>query len=181
VAKLPLFKFKAFTTESFQTTSVAWTAEALAGKAFPSDVEQLISWAADHLEPIVGKSVVYGIFPDNSKVADAICVLVITRHSPRSKWVKMLKVNLRPKIDEALNSVDDSSNFAMREALAIFMNATIGVLQFGESENASTIKVYGRTRQQLDFLRFLGIELEKVKTNPMRSTMEGRFLVVKSI
>ena len=181
MAKLPLFKFKAFTTESFQTTSVAWTEEALAGKAFPSDVEQLISWAADHLEPIVGKSVVYGIFPDNSKVADAICEVVVTRLSSRSKWVKMLRVRLRPKIDEALNSVDDSSNFAMREALAIFMNATIGVLQFGESENASTIKVYGRTRQQLDFLRFLGIELEKVKTNPMRSTMEGRFLVVKSI
>lgn len=181
MAKATSFKFKAFTTESFQTTSVAWTAEALAGNAFPSDVEQLVSWAADHLKPIVGKSVVYGIFPENSKVADAICVLVITRHSPRSKWVKMLKVNLRPKIDEALNSVDDSSNSAMREALSIFMHATIGVLKFGELENASTIKVYGRTRQQLDFLRFLGIELEKVKTNPMQVTLEGRFLVVKSI
>ena len=181
MAKTTAFKFKSFTSETFGFTSTAWTAEALEGKAFPSDVEQLISWAADYLEPIAGKSVAYGIFPDNSKVADAICEVVVTRHSSRSKWVKMLRVRLRPKIDEALNSVDNSSNFAMREALAIFMNATIGVLQFGESENASTIKVYGRTRQQLDFLKFLGIELEKVKTNPMKVTMEGRFLVVKSI
>ena len=181
MAKATSFKFKSFTNETFQSTSTAWTSEALKGKAFPSEVEQLFSWAEHHQQQVAGHSVAYGIFPNSAKVADAICEVVVTRHSSRSKWVKMLRVRLRPRIDEALNSIGDSSNSAMREALAIFIHATIGVLKFGESENASTIKVYGRTRQQLDFLKFLGIELEKVKTNPMKVTMEGRFLVVKSI
>ena len=74
-------------------------------------------WAKDHLVPKEGEAVAYGVFPAGSKEADAICEVVVTRKSVRSKWVKMLRVRLRPKVDDALNSVDDTSNAGMREAL----------------------------------------------------------------
>ncbi len=175
------FRFKTFTEQTFKSTSIAWTSDALAGMAFPAEVEQLLSWASDHLSPIDGQPVAYGVFPTTGKEADAICEVVVTRQSSRSKWVKMLRVRLRPKIDDALNSALDPSNSGMREALAIFIKATIGLLKFSEAEKANTIKVYGRNRQQTDFLRFLGIELEKVENSPMKAAMEGKFLVVKSI
>lgn len=68
----------------------------------------------------------------------------------------------------------------MKGALEIFVQATVGLLKFGESERANTIKIYGRTSQQLDFLRFLAIELEKIDNNPMKSSIQGRFLVVNT-
>ncbi len=180
MATKPAFIFKAFNEQSFQNTASAWTNEAKAGMAFPAEVEQLLAWAKDHLVSKEGEAVAYGVFPSGSKEADAICEVVVTRKSVRSKWVKMLRVRLRPRVDDALNSADDTSNAGMREALEIFVLATVGLLKFGEAEKANTIKIYGRTRQQTDFLRFLGIELEKVKHKPMKASMEGKFLVVQS-
>ena len=127
------FRFKTFTAQTFQSTSIAWTSDALDGMAFPAEVEQLLSWASEHLSPIDGQPVAYGVFPATGKVADAICEVVVTRQSSRSKWVKMLRVRLRPKIDDALNSAVDPSNSGMREALAIFIKATIGLLIFPHS------------------------------------------------
>jgi hypothetical protein len=180
MAKKPSFSFKAFNAQSFRSTSSVWTREAEAGMAFPSEIEQLLTWTSAHMSNQEGHAVAYGVFPSGSKVADAICEVVVTRKSVRSKWVKMLRIRLRPKIDDALNSAADTTNSGMRETLEIFVLATIGLLQFGEDEKANTIKIYGRTRQQTDFLRFLGVELEKVKHNPMQASMEGKFLVVRS-
>ncbi len=174
------FVFKAFDEKSFQSTAEVWTQEALNGLAFPSEIEQLMAWAARHLAPQEGASVAYGIFSPDSKVAVAICEIVVTRKSVRSKWIKMLRVRLRPQIDDALNSTSEASSAGLRDALEIFIQATLGTFKLGKVEQANTIKIYGRTRQQADFLRFLGVELEKLPHNPMMVAMEGKFLVVQS-
>ena len=126
-----------------------------------------------------GRAVACGVFQSGSNVADAVCEVVITRQSARSKWVKMLRVRLRPMIDHALNSTADSSTDVVRVALDIFAKAVLGLLSFGETEKASTIKIYGRTRAQLEFLRFLGVELGKNNKKELQISMEGKFLVVQ--
>lgn len=99
--------FKAFDAASIKATEEAWTAEAESGMAFPTDTEQLMAWTRGHMKEASGESVAYGIFLGASKEADAICEVAVTRKSSRSKWIKMLRVRLRPKIDEALNSFAD--------------------------------------------------------------------------
>jgi hypothetical protein len=180
MATKPAFIFEAFNQQSFQNTDSAWTNEAQAGMAFPTEVEQLLAWVKNHLVSKDGQAVAYGVFPSGSKEADAICEVVITGTGVRSKWVKMLRVRLRPRVDNALHSPDDTSNAGMREALKIFVQATVGLLKFGEVEKANMIKIYGRSQAHASFLRFLGIELENVKGKPMKASMEGRFLVVQS-
>ncbi len=171
--------FRGFSKITFEATRVAWTDEAGKGLAFPSEVEQLLNWVGDHMDQGAGQAIACGVFSSVSDVAEAICEVVITRQSVRSKWVKMLRVRLRPEIDDALNSPTESSPAVALQAIEIFSKATIGLLDFGERQNANTIKIYGRTRQQSEFLRFLGIELDRVKGRPLKISMDGKFLVVQ--
>jgi hypothetical protein len=173
------FAFKTFDQTAFEATKHAWCEDADRGCAFPSEIEQLMDWVEGHMRAESGRAVACGVFQSGSHVADAVCEVVITRQSMRSKWVKMLRVRLRPKIDDALNSTGDSSTDVMREALGIFAKAALGLLTFGQTEKASTIKIYGRTRTQLEFLRFLGVELENLKKKELQTSMEGKFLVVQ--
>jgi hypothetical protein len=168
-----------FNKNTFAATKVAWTDEAQRGLAFPSEIEQLMDWAGGHMVQEAGKAVACGVFLSRRSVAEAICEVVITRQSVRSKWIKLLRVRLRPSIDDALNSPTQSSPEIVRKAVDIFVKAIVGLLDFGEHENASTIKIYGRTRQQLDFLKFLGIELYRLRSSHLQISMEGKFLVVR--
>lgn len=174
--------FKQFDIDSLTVTTEAWKNDAFDGFAFPIEVEQLMAWVSGHVDEIEGDSVAYGVFPPNSKIADAICEVAVTRKSVRSKWVKMLRIRLRPTIDDALNSsLPNDSEVGIKNALEIFVQATVGLLKFGEHQKANTIKIYGRTKQQTDFLGFLAIELQKINEGRMKASMEGKFLVVKSI
>lgn len=175
----PNFTFKIFDQTTFEATKAAWSNEVDKGLAFPSEIEQLMDWIESHMVLEPGRAVACGVFQSARHVADAVCEVVITRQSIRSKWVKMLRVRLRPQIDDALNSTEASSPNAIKEALEIFAKATVGLLGFGQKERASTIKIYGRTRPQLQLLLFLGVELEKIKTKAFKISMEGKFLVVQ--
>lgn len=179
MATKPEFDFKTFDHTSFEATKALWSGEAKAGYAFPPEVEQLMDWIETHMSPESGQAVACGVFQTGSRVADAVCEVVITRQSVRSKWVKMLRVRLRPKIDDVLNSTNADSSDAIREALDIFSKATYGLLNFGGVVKANTIKIYGRTRQQTDFLRYFSVELSKKKGHEFQLSMEGKFLVVR--
>lgn len=168
-------KFKAFTPESFAATKRNWIKDVEGGAGFLPDTEQQLAWTENHLE-LVENSIAYGVFKDKSDVAIGICELVITKHTPKRSWVKVIRLRLRPKIEAALFANEQAAIATAIEAYAV---CVVGVLHLKNAHNASTIKVYGRTQDQLKLISFMNIELQKNKEVAYQSSIEGRWLVLK--
>jgi hypothetical protein len=170
-------KFATFDTAALDATCEAWTNEAASGKAFPSEVEQLLAWVRTHTEHVDGDSTAFGIFPEGSNEADGICEVVLSRLKSRSPWVKHLKLRLRPSIDDRLfNSESD----AVTAAIEIFAQSIVGVMRLKLTHSATTLKVYGRTKEQLNFLQQAVLAMSNV-AKKHSIAIEGRFLVISNL
>jgi hypothetical protein len=167
-------KFRSFDQASMAATRKAWREDALKGAAFLPDVEQQLDWAEKHIE-LTEHEVAYGVFKDGAQVASAICELCITRPSVRGKWVKFMRLRLRPSIDVQLFEHKPAAGFAAVEA---YIACVIGVFHLKNELKATTIKVYGRTQQQISFLTILSAALEKRDGLSFKSSIEGRWLVL---
>lgn len=171
------FQFRGFTDLDITQTREQWEKDVADELAFPTEVSRLMSAlvALDPNEPTADTS--YGVFHPKSKFAIAICEIAITRHSPRSKWVKMLKLRLKPSLENALQN--DEKN-ALSNALDVFSEAVKGLFGLKKQHNATILKIYGSSKEQKKFLTFFGIALEKNMQNTYKAKMEGNFLVVSN-
>lgn len=168
-------RFEQFTETTFLATAAAWQEDAERGLAFQPDVEQSISWAKEHLK-LTGNEMAYGVFGQDSDKAVGICELAITRLGHNNVWVKVLRLRLRPEIEEQifLNIPD-----AVQTAVNAYITAVIGVFEVKDLHKASTIKVYGRTKEQVGFLTLLAASLNaRQDTISYRASIEGRWLVL---
>lgn len=169
-----VYEFLPFTEQRMTATSTAWLEDAANGLSFPSETERLLQWASAHREISDTDSMAFGVFLKGKTVASGICDVVIQRRSVRSKWIKMLKLNLKPNVDAQL--LDGNSD----AATDVFVAAIVGSIGLQLTHKASTLKVYGRTNSQLTFLKAVVGHLDqRFKDNAIQSikaTVEGRFL-----
>lgn len=168
-------EFRDFTPESFKATKDAWVKDAEAGGGFLPDIEQQMDWTEKHLT-LTNNSVAYGVFDRSSKIATGICELAITKPEPKKAWVKVIRLRLRPKVEAQLFANEKAGISAAVEA---YLACVIGVFHVKNAHNASTIKVYGRTQEQLRFLTLLDVRLKDRSEATFKSSIEGRWLVLK--
>lgn len=168
-------EFKEFDAHSMTATKHAWRQDAVNSGAFLPDVEQQLDWAQSHMV-LTENEVAYGIFRENSHIAAAICELVVTKKSVHAKWIKFIRLRLRPTIDAQIFSNEPAG---ITSAIEAYIACVIGVFKVKNTQKANTIKVYGRTQQQLQFLAALSAALSKLETVAFKSSIEGRWLVLK--
>lgn len=167
-------QFAAFNDESINKTCAAWSGDAKKGLGFPSEVEQTILWARSHMKIVEGDSAAFGIFEDGDPVALGICEVVVSRKSVKSIWVKFLQLKFRPVLDDKLYNNDTA---ALKEAIEIFAAGVVGVMALKMTHKATTLKVFGRTKPQLNFLQQVVVTLHKI-SDRYHIAIEGRFLVI---
>lgn len=163
-------QFSGFNKAKIEASSKAWIEDANNGLGFPPEIERHFKWVETHTEPSDVDSMAFGVFGENKNVALGICEITIQRKSVRSKWVKMLRLHLKPSVDEALRSGD--SDLAMQ----VFTQCMIGTMDLQLAHKANTLKIYGRTPQQLAFLKVLASHIDKHSTT--KASIEGRFLSI---
>ncbi|MBB1599937.1 hypothetical protein [Variovorax sp. UMC13] len=166
--------FKPFNDASFAATKADWEKGAEEGKAFPADVEQLLKWASEHLA-VNGNELAYGVFEGGSTVASGICEVIISHPAGKKSWVKLLRLRLHPKVEDELFRNDPAG---IKTALNAYVSAVIGAYHVKTVHNASTIKIYGRTQEQMKFLTLLAAALED-KAVEFKASIEGRWLVLR--
>jgi hypothetical protein len=158
-------------------TRTTWIADANKGLAFIPEVERLLEWADSHRVPVDNDSCAFGIFRAGKKApALGICEVVISRKSIRSKWVKMLRLHLSPAVDAQLQGGDPDG------AMSVFLSSIQGAIGLQSTHQANTLKVFGRTNDQLNFLKVLVTHLQPKLAehahNRVKVSIEGRFLCI---
>lgn len=167
------FKFEKFTPENALATRQAWLKEANDGLAYAPELERLFDWVDAHQEISEHDAVAFGVFEGTTEAAIGICEVTIQRKTVRSKWVKMLKLHLRPSVDSKLQDGDSES------AMDVFVQSMSGSMDLQMDHQANTLKVYGRTNEQLNFLRALLKQLQPtLEGKPVKASIEGRFLSI---
>ena len=166
-----------FEDASLALTRTAWVADAMKGLAFITEVERLLEWGDSHRVAVENDSCAFGIFKAGKKSpALGICEVVISRKSVRSKWVKMLRLHLSPAVDAKLQAGDPD------DAMNVFMSSIQGAVGLQSTHKANTLKVFGRTNEQLAFLKVLVTHLQPVLAkraqNRVKVSIEGRFLSI---
>ena len=162
---------------SLAATKSAWCKAAVDGGAFVPDVEQQIDWAEKHIK-LTENEMAYGIFPQESNIAVGICELCITRPSSKGKWIKFMRLRLSPAIDLQLFQ---HKKEGVSTAIGAYIACVLGVFHVKNEHKATTIKVYGRTQQQISFLTLLSAQLESRAELSFKSSIEGRWLVLNWI
>ena len=146
------------------------------GLAFESEVARLMEWVKTHLSPTQHDSTAFGVFRPGKNAALGICEIVIQRKSARSKWVKMLRLHLSPAVDSGLQAGDSD------DAMNVFKSSILGSMSLQMSHQATTMKVFGRTNDQLNFLKAvvgsLQVFLKTKPNNQVKVSIEGRFLTI---
>lgn len=169
-------EFRAFDGATLKSSRDAWLSEATDGLAFYSEVERLFDWAATHLDISETDATAFGVFRAGKKQAQGLCEIVVQRKSVRSKWVKMLRLHLRPTVDADLQGGNPIG------AMNVFGSSLQGALRLQMAHKATTLKVYGRTNDQLTFLRALVIHTEQNMPAAVKATtkvsIDGRFLSI---
>lgn len=168
------YHFEKFTPETAQASRLAWEKEAQDGKAFVTEIQRLFDWVDTHHEISNHDSAAFGIFDKKNQEAVGICEITIQRRTVRSKWVKMLRLHLRPSVELELQS-GNSDN-----AMDIFVESMQGSILLQLTHQANTLKVYGRTNEQLNFLKALVVRLQSQleESDTVKASIEGRFLSI---
>lgn len=168
------FIFRPFNTDSIEATRDEWLADVEAGEGFLPEVEQLMAWVAAHME-VTENEIAYGVFRHGERAAVGICEVAVTRPSARGKWVKLIKLRLRPQVDGGLFA-NDPDAFSL--AVNAYTCAVLGVYHVKNVHGATIIKVYGRTQEQMRFLNYMLDDLNQNPDVTFKAEMQGRWLVL---
>lgn len=168
------YHFEIFTPETAAASRATWVAEAQQGFAFVTEIQRLFDWVDTHQDLSNHDSVAFGIFDKKKQEALGICEITIQRRTVRSKWVKMLRLHLRPSIEMSLQSGQSD------DAMNVFVESMQGSIGLQLTHQANTLKVYGRTNEQLNFLKALVVRLQtQLQTiDTVKAGIEGRFLSI---
>lgn len=172
-------KLMEFTADTIGRMERAWVNDLNhAPDIFPGDVFRLISFAKQNSNYVDGgsNSLAYGVFSDDSHVADSIVQVIVTKEG--KKIVKMLDCLVRPSISEKALKFDDA---AIESLVEIYIASIVGTIALGDHHKANAIKVYGRTAPLLTVLTIVSRELKKHKAanDLVKTSIEGRWLVVR--
>ena len=167
-------KFRQFDAATFRATKGGWSKDVAHGEGFSPDVEQSMDWTEAHLV-LVDNEIAYGVFDGDDPIAVGVCELAITKPSLHGKWVKLIRLRLRPTIEGLLFANDPDGLIVAVEA---YVSSVLGVYHVKNEHKATIIKVYGRTQEQMRFLTLLSAALKKRDDATFGSKIEGRWLVL---
>jgi hypothetical protein len=166
--------FKPFNQATLEATSAAWKDDAQKGEGFLPEIEQAMNWVGEHLE-LKDNEMAYGVFHEKDPVAVAICETAITKPSIRGKWVKLLRLRLRPQVEGLIFNNDPEGTTI---ALNAYVSSVIGVYHVKNVHEATTIKIYGRTQEHMRFLTLFSEALKLNKEATFNAEIQGRWLVL---
>lgn len=170
-------QFKLFNDKTLSSTRASWKKGIEAAEGFAPSLMQLLTWVEEHKSLQPDNQVAYGVFDVQNDFASAICEVTVQKHSPRSKWIKMLNLRLHPSIEVG---VFNNQPEHVQSAIDAYTSCILGVFHIKIVHDADTLKVYGRTHEQLVMLTGLAASLNQKKNkHPFLASIEGRWLVVK--
>lgn len=168
-----VLEFKQFDAASAAATRKEWHVDAAKGLAYGPEQDRLFDWVDTHQDVVENDAVAFGIFEQKSQIALGICEVTIQRRTLRSKWVKMLRLHLKPSVDASLQAGE--ADLAMN----VFVESMRGSMGLQMTHSANTLKVFGRTNEQLNFLKALLQHLAPtIAGKPIKASIEGRFLSI---
>lgn len=173
-------KLLKFNADTVHKTERAWLNDLNSlPDVFPGTVFRDVTFMKNNCnyETSNGNSCAYGVFAEDSHIADSIVQMVITKDG--AKFVKMLDCMVRPSVSEKALKYDQ---IAMSTLVDIYIASIVGTLIVGGDHKANAVKVYGRTEQLLVILTLVASkykELTAGKSNAAKCSIEGRWLVVK--
>ncbi len=147
--------FRQFTKETLTATESKWHRELKAINGFSPTTDRLLKDVRAHLGARA-PSLFFGVFSGKAASAIAISEFVITPKT-RGNTVKLLNLHLSPQLEQGLYISDVG---AINRALDAYKCSVIGSLEVGGNHNASTLKVYGRTHEQLNMLSSFAVILQ---------------------
>jgi hypothetical protein len=173
-------EFMLFDQAAYDATLVKWSSEALEYDCFPNEVQTRLAIVQQSLQAKSNTTgnvpMAYGVFAPGQNVASCVCDLVLSdRGTFGGKWLKMLKVTLSPEIDAKLQEGDPEATLA---AIRSYKVATLGAFSARLDHEADTLKLYGRSREHLNFLLAMLSALNE-NSATVRATREGRWLVLR--
>jgi hypothetical protein len=173
-------KFQPFSATALQATQKSWKASVARLGGFLPSLDQLFDWATKNaVEKTAAHGayeIAYGVFEAGNDVAHAICEVTVNRRSAQSKWVKMLNLRLHPLTEDGVFKNDV---VATQTAINAYVTCILGVFTVKTSHNADTLKVYGRTHEQLSLLTALATTINAgTSKHKLTSRIDGRWLVV---
>lgn len=175
-------EFRQFSQQDTQETVIKWDEEASRYDCFPDEVHQklapLTKPAATGAEDKRNKTLHYGVFLDGRHDAIALCEMVLSdRGTIGGKWLKMLKLTMSPEVDTQV--IEDHPG-AIDTVVQAYRTAVIGAFSERMNHEADTLKLYGRSEEQLKFLVLLIAFINQDHGHELVATKEGRWLVVRS-
>lgn len=120
---------------------------------------------------------IYSCIVDDDSKEWGIVEIVLSKNGSSSIWIKMLDIHLSPEI-ELSNETEDST----KKRLEVFRAALLGIFELTKNiENATTVKVFGRTDSLVSFLRGMHDAFSVFTTlgtiKGIKVSIEGRWLV----
>ena len=168
-----VLEFKQFDAATAAATRTGWEVDTANGLAFGPEQERLFDWVDTHQDVVENDAVAFGIFDQKDSVALGVCEVTIQRKTARSKWVKMLRLHLKPSVDAKLQAGE--ADLAMN----VFIESMRGSIGLQMTHSANTLKVFGRTNEQLNYLKALLQHLTPTLAGkPIKASIEGRFLSI---
>ncbi len=176
-----IYVLKKFTSHSVASTKLAWNLEIKSsGNVFANSTFLSGTWGLNGLvksqdiEVAKGHSqnFVYGIFAQDTLVADAIVMLIVSNTS--KKVVKLIDCFIRPSIAEVAYLKDIE---AIEKLSKIYMAAILGTIDIAERHAMRIVKVYGRSEPLLVVLNTIAEKI-KAQSSTLFASIEGRWLVI---
>lgn len=177
----PARVLRRFDEDSLKATVAEWQKQLtrMSGAIFPVAYDQVLSWAAKHMDYAKGENFSYGVFSDGSHAAEGIVDVIYTRTG--NKWLKMMNLTLSPEHDVAFST--QSLDFDTLTSL--FTAAIVGTFELSLEHKAKVVKLFGRTNVMLAFLTGLAaVMTERLKESSapkLKVSIEGRWLVAKNV
>lgn len=174
-------EFREFTQSDLDATSSKWENEALDFDCFPEEVQQKLKPVQEALTASKSSgfhTIYYGVFKANERVAAALCEMVLSdRGTTGGKWLKMLKLSMSPEIETLL--IQEQIE-AINTAINVYKAAVSGAFAARLTHDADTLKLYGRSDEQLKFLMMLLSFINQEHSHELSAKKEGRWLVLRS-
>jgi hypothetical protein len=166
-----------FTKESLGDAHSLWIKLAEQHDMPTIDIERLFDWSASRIN-YKGKSCesyAYAVLDDNTSECLAIVDIVHSTNNPQKTYIKMLTVDLSPKLMKALFKEDMNE---LEAIIDVYSKATYGTLMLTSEHKAMIVKLYGRDEPMRLLLSSLKERITLSPDIPIEAKWEGWWLTV---
>lgn len=168
-------EIRQFTTDTLSATQEHWRGQCESSEDFTGIYQSVFDWAEEHIHyDNSNEEFAYGIFNDGSSPADAIVRVIYS--SVGKRWVKMLNMDVSPKLDTSFTTEIPYDDLA-----SIYTATIIGVVRITQTHPTSVVKLYGRSNILLSFLTGFASYFNEAYSNKenIRVGIKGRWLVIE--